>query len=83
MKELDLILEKRLQTTFQKALNLPVETDFKTLEFNKTAEWDSIAHLHLIAALEAEFNIFICGAKHAKQCSACGILEIYAASNQR
>jgi acyl carrier protein len=52
-------LDTRLQRAFRTGLALPTDTDCHNLEFAKTAAWDSIAHLQLIVALEAEFNIMI------------------------
>jgi len=51
--------EKKLQHAFQEGLNLPATTQFNSLEFAKSAGWDSIAHLQLVAAIENEFGIMI------------------------
>lgn len=37
--------------------DLGSEIDFAALEFSKTPQWDSIAHMRLIAAIEEEFKI--------------------------
>lgn len=52
-------MESRLRKAFQYGLVLPSDTDFEALEFAKTKEWDSIAHLVLIASIEKEFAIMI------------------------
>jgi len=51
--------ETKLQHAFQQGLALPDNTPYQELEFAKSSGWDSIAHLYLIAALEAEFGIMI------------------------
>lgn len=54
-----LLLTTKLQLAFQKGLHLPSNTNFESLEFAKSAGWDSIAHLQLIAAIEEQFDIMI------------------------
>lgn len=52
-------LETKLQHAFHSGLKLPNDIDYQKLEFAKTSQWDSIAHLQLIAAIESEFGIMI------------------------
>lgn len=52
-------LETKLQRAFKQSLDLPPEIPFASLEFAKSANWDSVAHLHLIAAIEEEFGIMM------------------------
>lgn len=52
-------LEPGLMRAFRFALRLPENTDYKGLEFAKSAGWDSIAHLLLISSIEREFDIMI------------------------
>lgn len=52
-----LLEESTLQKAFQTALGLGAGIDFVTLEFSKTPQWDSIAHMRLIAAIEEAFKI--------------------------
>lgn len=54
-----MIDETKLQHAFQEGLNLPPETEFTELVFNRSQGWDSMAHPHLIAAIETEFGIMI------------------------
>lgn len=49
--------ETKLQKAFQIGLGLDDAVDFNTLEFSKTAQWDSIAHMRLVAAIEEAFGI--------------------------
>ncbi|MCE5317876.1 MAG: acyl carrier protein [Parachlamydia sp.] len=46
-----------MQKAFQTGLGLSEGIDFAALEFSKTPQWDSIAHMRLIAAIEEEFKI--------------------------
>ncbi len=52
-------LDSKLQKAFRKGLSLFVDADCTSMEFAKSSEWDSIAHLQLIAAIEEEFNMMI------------------------
>lgn len=49
--------DSKLQQAFQTGLGLGSEVDFATLEFSKTPQWDSIAHMRLIAAIEEAYKI--------------------------
>ena len=49
--------EAELQKAFQRGLGLNSSIDYASLEFSKTAQWDSIAHMRLVAAVEESFNI--------------------------
>jgi acyl carrier protein len=46
-----------LQQAFQLGLGLDPTATYETLEFAKTEQWDSIAHMKLIAAIEEKFAI--------------------------
>jgi acyl carrier protein len=52
-------LELKLQHAFQLGLDLPLDTHYMGLEFAKSAHWDSVAHLQLIAAIEDAFGIMM------------------------
>ena len=47
----------RLVKTFVEALGLPPDYDVTGLEYRSIAEWDSLAHLSLVTALENEFDV--------------------------
>lgn len=46
-------------STFREALSLDNGTDVESLEYNKIQNWDSIAHMTLVAALEEAFDIML------------------------
>lgn len=52
-------MEQKLKNIFVEALNIPVEQINDSLEYNTIPEWDSIAHMTLIAAIDQEFDIMI------------------------
>ena len=54
MSENDRVIE-----TFSKVLGLPVERITDDLSYASIPEWDSIAHMSVIAALEDAFGIMI------------------------
>lgn len=45
--------------TFATALNIPVSKVTDDLTYNTIAEWDSVAHMALVAALEDAFDIML------------------------
>ena len=54
MSELD-----RLKNAFVTALGISPGSDFAALEYAQTEGWDSVAHMQLVAALEAAYGIMI------------------------
>lgn len=50
---------EKLRQAFSEALGLPLELVTDELEFNKVKQWDSVAHMALIAAIEQAFDILI------------------------
>lgn len=51
--------QERLYSAFAEALQLQVVEINDSVSYQKTAKWDSVAHMSLIAALDAEFDIMI------------------------
>ena len=51
--------EKDVRDVFIEELGLNEDQVVATLEYNTISEWDSIAHMRLIAALENKFDIMI------------------------
>ena len=51
--------EQRLQAIFRAVLELPPGSDPVTAAHGQTATWDSMAHVSLVAAIEAEFGVTI------------------------
>lgn len=48
-----------LKKCFTEALGLPAEQVQDSLAYNSVKEWDSVGHMALVAAIEAEFNIMM------------------------
>jgi acyl carrier protein len=51
--------EARLRGAFSQALAIPEDQVQDTLAYNTLPAWDSVAHMALIGALEAEFGIML------------------------
>ena len=51
--------DQRLQTAFREALELGPEVDVTTLTYRGVPQWDSVAHMQLVSALETEFDIML------------------------
>jgi acyl carrier protein len=49
----------KMRLVFSDTLGISPEMVCDDLSFNKIRQWDSVAHLALIAALEVAFDIFI------------------------
>jgi len=52
-------LAERLRGVFVQSLGISAEAVTDTLEYNSIREWDSIAHMALIAAIDQEFGIML------------------------
>ena len=51
--------EEKLKKAFQDGLGIAGESDYESLEYAKTPEWDSVAHMRLVAAIEEAFDIMM------------------------
>lgn len=51
--------EKRLQRIFSAALNVDIALVVDDLAYSQIPQWDSVAHMALIAAIEEGFEIMI------------------------
>ncbi|MDD5585783.1 MAG: acyl carrier protein [Alphaproteobacteria bacterium] len=51
--------KERLKKVFVEALELPADLEVETLEYRKCAQWDSVGHMRMIAALEMEFDVLL------------------------
>jgi acyl carrier protein len=51
--------EQKLQTIFTDALGINVDLVKDDLTYNQIPQWDSVAHMTLIAAIEEGFDIMI------------------------
>ena len=49
----------RLRKVFRSALGLADDADVDGLEYQGIDQWDSLAHMSLVAALEDEFDVMI------------------------
>jgi len=51
--------ERKLRQAFQDALGIAATTDFEALTYRGITEWDSVAHMQLVAAIEASFDLML------------------------
>ena len=51
--------EARMRAAFRDALALSAEAEVDGLTYRGIPEWDSVAHMQLIAALEETFDLMI------------------------
>ncbi len=51
--------EQKLQAAFIEALGLRADADVQQLVYNSIPEWDSIAHMALVAQLDDQFDIML------------------------
>lgn len=49
----------RVDNVFSKTLQIPLEDINDDMQYSKIPQWDSIAHMSVLAALEEEFGIMI------------------------
>jgi len=52
-------MENKILDVFKKALELDDDIDSSTLVYNETKNWDSLAHMNIIAALEESFDCML------------------------
>lgn len=52
-------MEQRLKKIFADSLDLPIERITDDLTYNSIPEWDSVAHMNLISALDEELDTMI------------------------
>ena len=48
-----------LRDVFARSLGIAVEQVTDDLEYNKVKEWDSVAHMALVAAIDQAFDIML------------------------
>jgi acyl carrier protein len=51
--------EEKLRQVFAEVLNLPLSEITDAIAYDQTKGWDSIAHMNLVAALDARFDIML------------------------
>ena len=49
----------QLRAAFVEAFNLTPDVDVEALEIGQNANWDSVAHMALVAELEARFGVML------------------------
>ena len=49
----------RLKNAYVEAIGVSPSSDFESFEYAKTAGWDSVAHMRLVAAIEGAFDIML------------------------
>ena len=49
--------EQKLRQAFARGLDIPETEVSERLEYAKTAGWDSVAHMALVASLDSAFDI--------------------------
>jgi len=52
-------MEKRLKKVFAESLGIEEDKITDDLKYNTIDEWDSVAHMTLVAAIEDEFDIML------------------------
>lgn len=50
---------EKLRSVFAESLGLPMATVTDELRYNTVPQWDSVAHMALVAAIEQAFDILI------------------------
>ncbi|HVK73789.1 MAG TPA: acyl carrier protein [Kofleriaceae bacterium] len=51
--------EDKLRAAFREALGLATTTDVEPLTYRGIPQWDSVAHMQLVAAIETAFDIML------------------------
>lgn len=49
----------KLKSVFKEALRIPPDVDIEKLEYRGIPQWDSMAHVGLIADLETAFDVML------------------------
>jgi acyl carrier protein len=49
----------RLERTFKEVLALDDDVDIEALEYRGIEQWDSVAHMELVAAIEEQFDVLL------------------------
>jgi acyl carrier protein len=50
-------LEENISVVFRQTLELSDEVDLRAVSYRSIPEWDSVAHMALVAALEDQFDV--------------------------
>jgi acyl carrier protein len=49
----------KLKVVFAETLGIPLETDFSSLQYRSIPQWDSVAHMRLVGAIEKSFDVML------------------------
>lgn len=53
-------MEDKLKSAFVESLGITLEgTDWKSLQYRAIPEWDSVAHMQLVAEIEDTFDVML------------------------
>jgi acyl carrier protein len=52
-------MNPRFRQLFAETLNIPIEQVTDELTYNSIRQWDSIAHMALVAAIDAEYDTML------------------------
>lgn len=52
-------MDEKVDSVFTQVLSIGPDVDRSTLEYNVTPGWDSVAHMALVAGLEAQFDCML------------------------
>lgn len=55
----DMSHTEKLQAAFHTAIGASPQSDFEALAYGRTEGWDSVAHMALVAEVEAAFDIMM------------------------
>ncbi len=58
-KSIPMTAIQKLYVVFSEALNIPLERINDQLAYNTIKEWDSVAHMALVVALEDQFSVML------------------------
>ena len=51
--------EQKLRAAFVEALGVPADFEAATTAYRITRQWDSVAHMQLVAAIELAFDLML------------------------
>ncbi len=51
--------ETKLRAAFVESLGIPASTDFDGLSYRGIKQWDSVAHMQLVSAIESAFDLML------------------------